>query len=82
MTCVARAEVPALVLDDGRIIADSTIISEYIDEVYPEPPLHPKEPYERARMRIIETSVTAAWMRLDSASGSLSYVRKHRNLKR
>ncbi len=41
-------------LDDGRIIADSTIISEYIDEVYPEPPLHPKEPYERARMRIIE----------------------------
>ncbi len=54
MTCVARAEVPALVLDDGRIIADSTIISEYIDEVYPEPPLHPTEPYERARMRIIE----------------------------
>lgn len=49
-----RAEVPTLVLDDGRAISDSTIISEYIEEVYPEPPLYPKDPYERARMRMIE----------------------------
>jgi glutathione S-transferase len=49
-----RAEVPTLVLDDGRTIADSTIISEYIEEVYPEPALYPKDPYERARMRMIE----------------------------
>src|SRR5262249_51332219 len=27
---------------------------EYIEEVYPQPPLYPTEPYERARMRTIE----------------------------
>ena len=49
-----RAEVPTLVLDDGRTIADSTIIAEYLEEVHPNPPLFPKDPYERARMRKIE----------------------------
>jgi len=43
-----------LVLDDGGTITDSTIISEYIEEVYPEPRLYPKDPYKRARMRTIE----------------------------
>jgi glutathione S-transferase len=49
-----RAEVPTLVLDDGRAIADSTIIAEYLEEVYPQPRLFPTDPYERARMRTIE----------------------------
>ena len=50
----ARAEVPTLVLDNGRAIADSTIICEYIEETHPVPPLFPKDPYQRARMRAIE----------------------------
>ena len=50
----ARAEVPTLVLSDGRTITDSTIICEYIEETHPEPPLYPKDPYERARMRTVE----------------------------
>ncbi len=41
-----RAEVLTLVLDDGRMITDSTIISEYVEEVFPTPPLYPKEAYE------------------------------------
>ena len=49
-----RAEVPVLILDDGRAIADSTIISEYLEQVYPHPPLYPRDAYERARMRTIE----------------------------
>ncbi len=49
-----RAEVPALVLDDGRTIADSTIICEYLEDAFPDPPLRPADPYERARMRQIE----------------------------
>lgn len=54
LRCVSlRAEVPTLVLDDGRTTTDSTIISEYIEEVFPEPALYPKDPYERARMRTI-----------------------------
>jgi glutathione S-transferase len=49
-----RAEVPVLVLNDGRAIADSTIICEYLEQVYPTPALFPKDAYERARMRMIE----------------------------
>src|SRR5579863_8932068 len=49
-----RAEVPVLVLDDGRTIADSTIICEYLEQVYPTPSIFPRDAYERARMRMIE----------------------------
>jgi glutathione S-transferase len=52
--CNARAEVPTLVLDDGRTIADSTIICEYLEETHPSPALFPKDPYERARMRALD----------------------------
>jgi glutathione S-transferase len=43
--------VPTLV-HDGRAVIESTLINEYIDEVWPEPALSPSDPYERARMRI------------------------------
>ncbi|MGH7985424.1 MAG: glutathione S-transferase family protein [Candidatus Binataceae bacterium] len=49
-----RAEVPVLILDDGRAIEDSTIICEYLEEVYPEPPVYPSDAYERTRARFIE----------------------------
>ncbi|HJU28061.1 MAG TPA: glutathione S-transferase family protein [Candidatus Binataceae bacterium] len=49
-----RAEVPVLVLDNGRAIADSTVICEYLEQVYPHPATFPKDAYERARMRTIE----------------------------
>jgi glutathione S-transferase len=49
-----RAEVPVLALDDGRTIADSTIICEYLEQVYPTPAIFPKDAYERARMRRLE----------------------------
>jgi len=45
---------PVLVLDDGRSIYESTVISEYLEEVHPQPPMLPKDPYERARVRMIE----------------------------
>jgi glutathione S-transferase len=55
LRCVnQRAEVPTLVLDDGRVITDSTIIGEYIEDAFPNPPLFPRDPYERARMRKID----------------------------
>jgi glutathione S-transferase len=45
--------IPVLI-DDGLVLTDSTVISEYLDEAYPEPPLMPKEPKERARARWLE----------------------------
>jgi glutathione S-transferase len=45
--------IPVLI-DDGLMLTDSTVISEYLDEQYPEPPLLPKEPRERARARWLE----------------------------
>jgi glutathione S-transferase len=43
--------VPALV-HDGRAIVESTVINEYVEDVFPETPLRPADPYWRARMRI------------------------------
>ena len=45
-----KAVVPTLV-HDGRPVIDSTIINEYIDDVWSEPALKPSDPYERQRMR-------------------------------
>ena len=48
-----RAEVPALV--DGEVrVFESTIILEYLEDAYPEPPLRPASPAERARVRMLE----------------------------
>lgn len=43
--------VPTLV-HDGRAVIESAVINEYIDDVWPDPPLRPKDPWGRARMRL------------------------------
>ncbi|BFI30040.1 glutathione S-transferase [Marchantia polymorpha subsp. ruderalis] len=40
-----------VVIHDGKAIAESLIILEYLEEVFPEVPLYPKEPFERANVR-------------------------------
>jgi maleylacetoacetate isomerase len=45
--------IPALVEDDGRILFQSLAIVEYLDEICPEPPLLPKDPFDRARVRAL-----------------------------
>ncbi len=43
------------VLIDGDIVLnDSTVIAEYLDEAYPDPPMMPATPRDRARARWIE----------------------------
>lgn len=42
--------IPALV-HDGKVLTESTPIMEYVDEAFEGPPLRPKDPVERWRMR-------------------------------
>ncbi len=42
---------PTLV-HDGTVVIESTVINEYLDEVFPDPPLKPRDPALRARMRV------------------------------
>ena len=42
-----------VIKDNGRVLFESCIINEYLDERYPEPPLMPRDPYLRARGRIL-----------------------------
>ena len=46
-----NGQVPALV-HDGAVITESTVINEYLEDVFPDPPLRPADPVLRARMRI------------------------------
>ncbi|MGH7075153.1 MAG: glutathione S-transferase family protein [Stellaceae bacterium] len=43
--------VPTLV-HDGKVVIESGVINEYVDEVFPEVPLRPSDPLTRARMRV------------------------------
>jgi len=42
------------VIDDGgKVLFESCIINEYLDEQYPNPPLMPRDPYLRGRGRVL-----------------------------
>jgi glutathione S-transferase len=45
---------PVLQLDDGRVIYESTVIAEYLEDAYPDPAMMPRDPADRARLRMIE----------------------------
>lgn len=47
----ANGQVPVLV-HDGAVITESTVINEYLEDVFPEVRLRPADPVARARMRI------------------------------
>lgn len=49
--------VPALELDDGTILTQSLAILEWLEETRPEPPLLPKDPLARARVRAFALAI-------------------------
>lgn len=42
---------PFLELDGGRRLSESAVICEYLEESYPQKPLLPRDPFERAKVR-------------------------------
>ena len=48
-------KVPFLELDDGRRLAESDVILEYLEEAYPQKPLLPADPWQRAKVRELIT---------------------------
>ncbi len=47
-----NGQVPILV-HDGKVIVESSIINEYLEDVFPQVPLRPADAYDRHRMRVI-----------------------------
>lgn len=46
-----KGVVPTLI-DDGKIITESTLIAEYLDDIANGPSLKPDAPFDRAQMRL------------------------------
>jgi len=49
--------VPALELADGSVLTQSLAIMEYLDEIYPQPPLLPADALGRARVRALSQAI-------------------------
>jgi len=45
-------QLPALELDDGRVLAETIAICEYVEELHPDPPLIGRSPEERGESRM------------------------------
>jgi maleylacetoacetate isomerase len=48
-----QMRVPTLKLDSGELLTQSLAIIEYLDEVHPQPPLLPRDPADRAKVRAL-----------------------------
>jgi glutathione S-transferase len=71
-----KAVVPVLI-HDGRIILESTVICEYAEDAFPDTPrLYPEDPYNRVRVRIWTKAVDEE---LHPACSALTYVVSHRH---
>jgi glutathione S-transferase len=55
-------KVPYLETDDDGVIFDSTVINEYLDDKYPQPPLKPESARDLARMRMLENFADEAFL--------------------
>jgi glutathione S-transferase len=62
-------KVPVLV-DGDAVVYESAIINEYLEEKYPNPPLMPKDPSHRSRVRIW---IDYANTRLQHAAGCIAH---------
>ncbi len=72
----AKAVVPTLI-HDGTVLVESSVINEYVDEVFPAPPLKPASAAERARMREWTKAVDEV---LHPACAEITFASCHRHI--
>lgn len=70
-----KSVVPTLV-HDGRVLVESTVICEYLDDAFPAPALRPAAPLERARMRLWTKLVDEE---LHTACVAVTFIMLHRD---
>src|SRR5262245_7481078 len=70
-----QMRVPALVLSNGDTLIQSLAIIEYLDEVFPDPALMPKDAEDRAHVRAVSQIIACDIHPLNN-SGTLAYLRK------
>jgi glutathione S-transferase/RNA polymerase-associated protein len=70
-----RGEVPALIDGETRVF-DSTIILEYVEDKWPAPPLLPKSPAARARVRMIEEIMDTHYEAINWALGEIGWFKR------
>jgi maleylacetoacetate isomerase len=63
-----QRRVPALKLDNGEVLTQSLAIIDYLDEVFPEPPLLPSDPVERAHVRAVAHAISCDIHPLDNVA--------------
>lgn len=69
-----QGRVPTLVLDDGSVLTQSPAIIEYLEEVFPNPPLLPADPVARAKIRAVAAIIGCDVHPLHNV-GPLNYLR-------
>jgi len=67
--------VPTLI-HDGNVIRESTVIGDYLDEVFPDPPLKPATALDRVTMRMWTKRLDEE---LHPATGIVTYAISHRH---
>jgi len=72
-------KVPALALDDGRVLINSPLIADYVDSRYPEPRFIPVDPEGRLEVRRWEAMADGV---MDAVAASLYENRFHDEAKR
>jgi len=69
-----QMRVPALKLDSGDVLIQSLAIIEYLDETHPQPPLLPRDPVRRAKVRALAQVIACDIHPLNNV-GPLRYLK-------
>jgi maleylpyruvate isomerase len=70
-----QMRVPALAIPAGDVLIQSLAIIEYLDETHPEPPLLPKDPLARAKVRALAELIACDIHPLNNTS-PLRYLKR------